>query len=439
MRKVRRGDCGRLDLRSALPAFLLGFLAASFQLYLLREFSAHFFGNELTFGLFLGSWLLWGGVGSLARPGPRRPSGGLAVPYSLTIIIFFSGLTLLRFSHRLMGMLPGEMTGLAPALVFALVLAFLLSFPLGHFFVLNSGLLGGNVPRVYFLESLGAATSGLLVHFLLVPRFSNWEGAAVISAAAVLLMLTGMKPAKGRAVLAVTVALSAAVSWLDLPSQKAAWKPLTLVEAKDTPYGKLQVIRTEDQVSLLSNGLPLFSSPDPAGAEESVHFALLQRPGARRILLIGGGASGGAAEVLKYPGAELDCVELDPAVMSLAEKYLPPPEFAPLRNPRVRIVIRDGRAFSRTPRAGTTPSSSISRNRPRPRSTAITLANSFSRSGRSSRRAVSSASSSPRPKTTSVLIWPGSWPACPPLSATCSLRFWPSPERTASFWLPRGP
>lgn len=342
---MRRDDRGRLDLSSALPAFLLGFMAASFQLYLLREFSAHFFGNELVFGLFLGSWLLWGGLGSLARPGSRLPPGGLAVPYSLIIMMFFSGLALLRFSHRLMGTLPGEMTGLAPALAFAFVLAFLLSFPLGHFFVLNSGLLGGNVPRVYFLESLGAATSGLLVHFLLVPRFSNWEGGAVIAAAAVALILIGLKPAKGRPLLAAALALSAAVAWLDLPSQKAAWRPLTLVEAEDTPYGKLQVIRTADQVSLLSNGLPLFSSPDPAGAEESVHFALLQRTGLRRILLIGGGASGGAAEVLKYPGAGLDCVELDPAVIRLAEKHLPAAEFAPLRDPRVRVVIRDGRAF----------------------------------------------------------------------------------------------
>jgi spermidine synthase len=334
-----------LDLRPALPAFLLGFMASSFQLYLLREFSAHFFGNELVFGLFLGSWLLWGGLGSLARPAARPSPRGLAVPYALIIGAFFAGLALLRFSHKIIGILPGEMTGLAPALAFSLALAFLLSFPLGHFFVLNSGLLGGNVPRVYFLESLGAAASGLLVHFLLVPRLSNWEGAAVVSAAAVLLIFAGLRPARGRALLVLLLILAAAVARLDLPTQKAAWKPLTLVEAEDTPYGKLQVLRTEDQTSLLANGLPLFSSPDPAGAEEAVHFALLQRTDPRRVLLIGGAAGGAAAEVLKHRGAVLDCVELDPAVIRLAGKHLPEAEFAPLRDPRVRIFVRDGRAF----------------------------------------------------------------------------------------------
>ena len=54
---------GNLGLRFSAPAFLLGFLAASFQIFLLREFSAHFFGNELTFGLVLAAWLLWGGLG----------------------------------------------------------------------------------------------------------------------------------------------------------------------------------------------------------------------------------------------------------------------------------------------------------------------------------------------------------------------------------------
>ena len=76
-----------LDLKSRLPAFLLGFLAAAFQIYLHREFSAEFYGNELTFGLFLGSWLLWGGLGSLARPEATRESssGRLYGLYGLAI------------------------------------------------------------------------------------------------------------------------------------------------------------------------------------------------------------------------------------------------------------------------------------------------------------------------------------------------------------------
>ncbi len=344
---MRHAHSRGLDLKPRLPALLLGFLAAAFEIYLLREFSAEFYGNEITFGLFLGSWLLWGGLGSLARPGDSKgiSAGRLCGLYGLAIVLFFLSLVALRFSHSLMGILPAELTGLVPALGFALFLSFLLSFPLGHYFVLNAGLLGGDVSLVYLLESAGAAAAGLLVHFLLIPRLSNWEGGALMGAGAAVLILAVMKPGRSRWLVAAALVSAACLAALDLPSQKAAWKPLRLVEAEDTPYGKLQIIKTEEQMTLFDNGLAVFSHPDAGAAEESVHFALLQRDGIRSVLLIGGGASGGAAEALKYPGVRLDYVELDPAIIRLSERYLAEADFAALRNPRTRILTQDGRSF----------------------------------------------------------------------------------------------
>jgi spermidine synthase len=344
---MRHAHSRGLDLTARLPALLLGFLAAAFQIYLLREFSAEFYGNELTFGFFLGSWLLWGGLGSLARPGSAKESssGRLYGLYGLAIVLFFLSLAALRFSHSLLGILPAELTGLFPALGFALFLSFLLSFPLGHYFVLNAGLLGGDVSLVYLLESAGAAAAGLVVHFLLIPRFSNWQGGALIGAGTAVVILARMKRGRARWLVAAALVIAACLAAFDLPSQKAAWKPLLLVEAEDTPYGKLQVIKTGEQVTLFDNGLTVFTHPDAGAAEESVHFALLQRDGIRAVLLIGGGASGGAAEALKYPGVRLDYVELDPAIIRLSEKHLAAADFAALRNPRARIVYQDGRSF----------------------------------------------------------------------------------------------
>ncbi len=336
-----------LDLRSALPAFLLGFLASAFQIYLLREFAAEFTGNELTFGLVLGSWLLWGGIGSLVKPS-RRPADGaarLAGLYGAAVILFCAGLLLLRSSDRLMGLLPAETTGLLPAFGFALVLAFFLSFPLGHAFVLNAGLLGGDVPRVYILESAGAAAAGLAVQFLLVPRLSNWQGAAVVGGAAAVLTLVALKPGRAKPLLAAALLVSAGLALADRTVLEAVWKPLDLVDAEDTPYGKLTVVRNEEQVTLYDNGLAVFSRPDVGAAEDAVHFAMLQRDGIRRVLLIGGTAGGCVEEVLKHPGVRVDCVELDPAVVRLARRHLPAPALAALDDPRVRLFTRDGRAF----------------------------------------------------------------------------------------------
>ena len=347
MRKVRDAHSRDLGLRPGLPAFLLGFLAAALQIYLLREFSATFYGNELTFGLLLGSWLLWGGLGSLVQPGRRSTSNParLAGLYGLVVILFFTSLVVLRFSHKLMGILPAELTGLVPALGFALLMSSFLSFPLGHAFVLNAGLLGGDVPSVYILESAGAAAAGLVVHFLLIPRFSNWQGAAIVGAGAAILVLAGMKPGRWRTAPAAAILLAACLAGFDLPAQRSAWKPLHLVEAEDSRYGKLQVIRTKEQITVFDNGLAVFSHPDPGAAEESVHFGLLQRESISSVLLIGGGASGGAVEALKYPGLRVDCAELDPAIIRLAQRHLSGAALAALEDPRVRIFLRDGRSF----------------------------------------------------------------------------------------------
>ncbi|HSA96257.1 MAG TPA: hypothetical protein VLJ16_09410, partial [Acidobacteriota bacterium] len=347
MRIVRDGDPRPLGLSAARPAFLLGFMAAAFQIYFLREFAAEFTGNELTFGLLLGSWLLWGGLGSLVKPG-RRAAGGterLAALYGAAIILFCAGLVLLRFSHKLMGLLPAETTGLVPAFGFALVLGLGLSFPLGHAFVLNAGLLGDDVPRVYLLESAGAAAAGLLVHFLLVPTLADWPGAAVVAGGAALVTLVALKPGRARPLLAAALLVSAGLAVADRPALRTAWKPFDLVDAEDTPYGKLLVVRNAEQVTLYDSGQAVFSRPALGAAEDAVHFAMLQRDRPGRVLLIGGTASGCVEEVLKYPVTGVDSVDLDPAVVRLAREHLPPPALAALDDPRVHVIASDGRTF----------------------------------------------------------------------------------------------
>lgn len=347
MRAMRDSHPRRLDLRPGLPAFLLGFLAASFQIYLLREFAAAFTGNELTFGLVLGSWLLWGGIGSLVRP--VRPEADaparLARLYGAAIVLFYTALALLRFSHKLLGLLPSETAGLAPAFGFALFLAGLLSFPLGRAFVLNARLADGDAAKTYIRESAGAAAAGLAVQLLLVPRLANWQGAAMAGGAAALMALLALRPRRAAAPLAAALALSAGLALADRPALEAAWRPFELVDTEDSPYGQLVVVRAADQVTLYDNGLAVFTRPDPGAAEDAVHFALLQRETAGLVLLIGGVAGGAVEEVLKYPGATVDGVELDPAVLRLARRHLPASASAALDGPHVRLFARDGRSF----------------------------------------------------------------------------------------------
>lgn len=335
------------------PAFILGFAATSFQIYLLREFSAVFYGNELNYGFVLASWLLWGGAGSLVL-GRLLRRIKLALPglYVGIGCLFTAALVILRFAHRILGLVPGEATGMLPSLAFSVALSLLVSFPLGAAFVVNAAFLGGDSSRVYMLESLGAAAAGLVVHFVFIPLFSNWQGAGLVCVALALLVITAMRPEKPVLLAAAAAASAVLLIAADFPAQASAWKPFHLVQSRDTHYGKLQVFSEGGLVMFSSNGLPLFSYPNREAAEEVVHFAMLQRPGVERVLLIGGSVSGAAAEVLKYPILRLDCVELDPVVIELAKRLLPPAALTAVEDQRTHVVFSDGRTFIKQAAAG---------------------------------------------------------------------------------------
>lgn len=330
---------------SFLPPFLLGFLALSFQIFLLREFSVHFYGNEVAFGFVLGSWLLWGGLGSISAsklkfPPRQFPLFYYAVCFSLPLCL--AGLRLSRFAFNI---LPGETSGALPMFISSLVLSFLVSFPLGILFVFNALFQKGDVFKVYILESLGSASAGIIVYLFLIPLFSNWEGAAIISGIVIFSVFFSFGERKKRMLILFVLLSLIVFSVLDFPSQRLYWSPFHLIRSTDSPYGKLQVIQTEEQTSLYNNSLLVYSYPNLAASEESVHFALLQNPQAGSVLLIGGGAGGGLRQVLKYPLAEVDYVELDPEIIRFSLQFLPEEEKKILSNERVHIHYLDGRAF----------------------------------------------------------------------------------------------
>jgi spermidine synthase len=337
-------DSWRLELKNNIPAFVLGFLATSFQILILREFEVCFYGNELVYGFVLAFWLVGGGFGSLLAEKRFKASIGNINFYVFSMLVFSCLLILLRFSRFVFGYLPTEMTGLSSVVLTSLLISFLVSLPLGALFVYNVFWLKGNLVVVYQLESLGAALSGLFVYLLLIPFFSNWQAAALIMTIVTLTLWLAEGNKKAFLALLLILAVSTGLWFFDFPSKKIYWKPFNLVEARDSLYARLQVIRTENQVSFFTNNLLAFNYPDRAAAEESVHFALLQRPEARKILLIGGGLNGGLEQVLQYPMAEVDYVELDPTLIKLARKHLGEKADI-LSNSRIRYHIEDGRRF----------------------------------------------------------------------------------------------
>lgn len=328
-----------------VPPLLLGFLAISFQIVLLREFSAFFYGNEITFGIVLGTWLLWGGLGSLLSEKVTYSPQRFTIVFQTVLFLFPLCLLCLRFSRFWLNILPGEMAGLLSLFVSALTLTLFVSFPLGVLFVFNVKFLEGDVAQTYFLESAGASLGGIITYFVFIPILSNWQMTTIICILGLVFVFLFLHKGKKKYSSIVFVVFFVAFFAFDRPSQKIFWKPFTLIKSKDSRYGKLQAIQTEEQISHYNNNFLMFSTPDLAASEESVHFAMFQYPEAQNILLIGGGIGGSLEQILKYPRASIDYVELDPEIIRFSLAFLPQSEREVIQDPRIQVHYQDGRAF----------------------------------------------------------------------------------------------
>jgi len=80
------------------------------------------------------------------------------------------------------------------------------------------------------------------------------------------------------------------------------------------------------------------------------NYAMLEHPYPKKILIIGGGTGGAINQILKHKIDRIDYVELDPLVISLSQKYMPP-----ITDDRVNIVHTDGRSFVKYVGAGLKP------------------------------------------------------------------------------------
>jgi len=356
-----------IQLKGALA--LIGFSAIIAQIVLMRELIVVFYGNEIALGLILGNWLLWTAFGSgvLGRVSerardPRRLMAGLQ---GLLGLIFPATILLVRASKNAFRPIPGEILGPGPVFITSLVVLSLFCSISGILFAAGSracvrevGSSGVQATSyVYLLEAAGSGVGGLLASLILIRYLNSFEIASLVSllnfvAAASLAVKAGrVRGAVVGALLAVFALIIFPVvnRRLERTSLAWLWRGFQVIATRNSIYGNLAIVQTEGTRSLFENGLVVASAPDPAAAEEAVHFALLEHPAPRSLLLIGGGVNGSLVEALQHSTLErIDYVELDPAILDLARSYFPN-EWAPAQSDsRVHTHPVDGRFFLKT-------------------------------------------------------------------------------------------
>ncbi len=337
-----------------LSVCCLGVSALITQLTLMREFVTVFSGNELVFGIVLGNWLLLTGLGTaLGRSAARlkSPVMVLILAQIAVAVLPIVDVFLLRTLRNVV-FLRGAEVGVTGTVVGCFVLLAPYCLIAGYLLALACRILASkrdasSIGQVYFLDNIGDVLGGLLFSFVLVylfdhfhilyfPALLNLLMAAIVAAISRMRLLMATAAVVAAALIGLVTACD-----LDDLSRTVEYAGRRVVFHGHSPYGSLLVTESYGQYNFIENGVTLFSTHDIEQVEETVHYAMAQRPNARRVLLISGGVSGTAREILKYGVAAVDYVELDPLVLHVARQYMP----ETLSDPRIHVINTDGRLF----------------------------------------------------------------------------------------------
>ncbi len=330
--------------------FFLGFTLLGAQIILLREFLMVFSGNELVIGLLLSIWLLitalgsW--IGQFLKSGKNYDNLLRVLFTFISIYPLVAAFSIEYFRNDILE--PGRMASLVEVAGYSTLLLFPFCFTGGLLFsIINitSGQGRGKMQDFYAFESLGSLVGGGLISlffifYLQINNFRSLEYLMIIN-----LIYFGIhdfrqgKFLESFVFVVITLVLMLLIYQHD-PDKLAKEKLFSgqkILLSKETAYGNLTITETGGQMNFFENGVLLFSTGDVAQKEEDIHYAMLQRPDAKDVLLIGGGMTGTTLEVLKYKDVKrLDYLEVNPAIFKITREYT-----TYLNDKRIRTYAED--------------------------------------------------------------------------------------------------
>jgi spermidine synthase len=347
-----------------LPFLLLGFTTIVAQTLLAREMLSVFLGNELIIGMLLADWLALTALGSYlggkVADQTTRPALLFAAACIIMALSLPAAIYVIRTATLILPVTQGEALGLAPVFWISLLVTALPALAAGTLFPLSISLASAQTDhaadRVYILEAVGAVAGGLTITFFLIPylhslRIAGLVG-AVMSGNAALICLAAARRSRIGFIAAIVCMLGLLVLPVDRLHENSInrmWRPYTVTAYEQSWYGTMAVVAHDDQYTFAANHVPLITTPIPdvAALEELAHFPLLAHPDPKKILVVGGGAGGLLAEILKHPVTSIDYVETDPLLVPMLERFSTPLTAEELGDRRVSVYLGDGRFFVR--------------------------------------------------------------------------------------------
>jgi spermidine synthase len=393
----RSADAAGGVSRFLLAAFaLVGATAIAYEVAWTRLLATMLGSSTYAFTLMLGTFLAGIVVGSLlferwtARG--REPTLGtfaatqtLTAAAALAFLVFFQQLpqmvpTVLKWAGQsFAGLVLAQFVTSALAMLPAAVV-FGFNFPVVTVLIAGrpetSGRYAAAVGRAYAANTLGAILGALVTGFVLLRAIGSFRAVALAAAANVALALAlqfrrAPRPTAGVVLNGLLLVLVGVAGFSGAFYNRALatfatvlyWErhgtDLTVAEmaattdtvfAEDGLNATISVARTEDYLSLRTNGKVDASNRDTITQLMLGHLGAVFHPGPRRVLVIGFGSGMTVSALALYPEVErIDCVEIESSVVRAAP-HLEPLNRGILRDPRVRIIFDDARNYLLTTR-----------------------------------------------------------------------------------------
>ena len=328
--------------------------------------SSYVLGDSITqFSTVIGTYLFAMGVGSWLS---RYIERGLAIRFvQIEILVgviggFSAVILFLVFAH-----LSGPFRLVLYGLVFITGMLVGLEIPLIMRILRNQLAFKEVVSQVLTFDYLGALAVSIAFPLVLAPHLGLMRTSLMFGIFNVLVALWVMKlfegtednPLRGASFLRTqgVLALLLLTGAFFSANQLTTWAEEgiyadQIIYAESTPYQRIVVTRWRDDIRLHLNGNLQFSSRDEYRYHDAlVHPALATLPGARRVLILGGGDGLAVREVLKYPQIEsITLVDLDAKMTSLFARA---PMLTALNqnafaSPKVKVLNQDALVWLET-------------------------------------------------------------------------------------------
>jgi spermidine synthase len=370
------GARGLRDHRTyAVLVAAMGCAALAAELVWVRVLVLHLGSRVYAFALLLGVYLIGIAVGSLlmwalaSRVGsPTTVLARVQLAAGATLLLqvpalahfggiveFFLGFAGggLTFAHAQMVFFAAVAVVFLPATVL-----FGVSFPLAVAAHPGNQSPGEHTGAVAAANTVGGILGAVVAPFVLVPWIGcQWTMLVLALIHMAVAVGLGPRPAVRRmaaamAAGAVVVAVVAPRDWmLRRVGAQGLEGELELVSLEESLSATVLVTRHIEELgtwlSLELNGVNVAGTEPALQAVQQLqgHLPLLQVPDARRVLHIGFGSGGTCWAVSRHPVEEIVVVEISPEVLTAADTYFPDVNHHVLDDPRVRVVVNDGRNF----------------------------------------------------------------------------------------------